>query len=705
MRVRAAPMTVAGRNDPCLCGSGKKYKKCCANEGTYTSPHRQRHTNESQLSKAASATPAEFSPLIAMINAGQFAELESRTLEMMNQYPNSAFLWKALSVSLWRQGKDALQALEKTVQLSPEDAEAHSNLGNALRARRLFDEAAASHRRALALQPSYAEAHNNLGTALRDLGQRDQAVESFHRALALKPRFAVAHCNLGEAFRSLGQFDEALTCYFRALEIQPDFIEAHSRVGDVSLDIGRLHDSLASYRRVIAFKPDLATAHYGEGNALLGLGQYGEAVSSYRRALALKPAFADAHNNLGVALRQLGRPTEAATSCRTALQIDPNLVAAIVFLAQLHADGGAFVEAEDEFRRALSIEPDSPEAWAGIAGLRKMTGSDAGWLAEAQRIAGRPLLPRQEIALRYAIGKYFDDTRDFEQAFVNYQRANELTKLHRPAHDRQGVTQAVDRIVHRYDRAWIHGARNDANSTPRPVFIVGMPRSGTTLAEQILAAHPAVFGAGELSFWNIASTTHESLPHHKAGDALISELGDAYLKILRDLSADALRVSDKMPDNFKWLGLIHAALPKARIIHLRRNPLDTCLSIYFQNFQNGHSYANDLDDLSHFYGEYLRTMTHWQLTLPEGAILEVLYEDLIDDPETWSRKMLEFVGLEWEPACLDFHLASRTITTFSKWQARQKINKSSVDRWRNYERYLGPLLSLVSRHSEFGRLV
>jgi tetratricopeptide (TPR) repeat protein len=576
-------------------------------------------------------TPANVTEVVAMANARRYPDMETRARELVTAHPQSGFAWKALSVSLELQGKDALQPLEKAAQLLPEDA----------------------------------EAHNNLGTALRRVGRLDGAVASYRRALEIKPDIAEVYNNLGNVLRDGGQFDDAIAAFRRALDLKPNFAKSHNNLGNTLQDLGRLDDAAASYGRAIAFEPD----------------------------------YAEAHNNLGISLRQQSRAAEAELSCRRALGIDPNFPAAIRLLADLYSDRGQFAEAEALFRRAISMEPDSPEAWAGIPGLRRMTSSDADWLAEAQRIAGRNLAIRQEIQLRFAIGKYFDDVGDFEQAFVNYQRANDLTKMQRPGHDRQRVTHGIDLIVHSHGQDWLNRARI-SNVSERPLFIVGMPRSGTTLAEQILASHAEAFGAGELPFWNTAASTHAASRLNGEIDAsAIPALADSYLKLLDGLSSTARRVVDKMPGNYLHLGLIHAALPNARIIHMRRNPIDTCLSIYFQNFGVVHSYANDLEDLAHYYTEYLRVMDHWRRTLPVDAILDVPYEGLVDDPEAWSRKMLEFVGLPWDPACMEFHRTSRTVSTFSKWQARQKISKSSVERWRNYEKFVGPLLRVAQADS------
>jgi predicted O-linked N-acetylglucosamine transferase (SPINDLY family) len=557
-----------------------------------------------------------------------------------------------------------------------------------------FEELEIKSREVLAGQANCGVVWQMLGVALTARGEN--ALDALQTAARLLPNDAGAHNNLGNALARLGRVDDALASYRQALLLSPNLAEAHNNLARAYLDLGQLDSAVASCGRAVQLKPRYADAHETLGNALLGLGKLEQASASYRQALKIKPNFADAHRNLGLALRLHGHTAEADASCRRALEIDPHSAATFVILADSNADRGQFAEAEALLRQAIAIEPESPEAWAGIVRLRKMTGGDAAWLAQAQRIVQQPLPARKEVQLRYAIGKYFDDVRDFEQAFNNFWRANELTKLHRPKYDGPRLTRIVDRTTHTYDRQWLSSTGINAPDTSRPVFIVGMLRSGTTLAEQILASHPAVFAAGELGFWSGASAAHQAAAlDGEAGGAILRTLAADYLRLLQELSPSALRVVDKMPTNFGFLGLIHAALPKARIIHMRRNPLDTCLSIYFQHFESAVSYANDLQDLAHYYSEYVRLMKHWQSTLPREAILDVPYEALVNDQEAWSRKMLEFIGLPWEPRCLDFYQTSRTVITASKWQVRQKITGSSVGRWRHYEKYLGPLQRLL----------
>jgi tetratricopeptide (TPR) repeat protein len=308
---------------------------------------------------------------------------------------------------------------------------------------------------------------------------------------------------------------------------------------------------------------------------------------------------------------------------------------------------------------------------------------------------------RQRIALCYALGKYFDDAGQYDDAFDHYRQANELTKLHKPAYDRERLVQLREQITAHFDADRMAQRQAGACPSELPVFIIGMPRSGTSLAEQILASHPQVFGAGELRFWNLAFAQLDKAGlKSEVAARQAPELAREYLEQVSSLAAkagSASRVIDKMPANFLYAGLIHAVLPRARIIHMLRHPLDTCLSVYCQNFFRLGRYANDLDDLAHYYRQYLAFTDHWRAVLPATALLEVPYEGLIEDQEGWSRRMVEFVGLPWDPRCLEFHQTERVVITASKWQVRQKLSSASVGRWRNYEKHLAPLSPLLGK--------
>ena len=656
-----------GRNDPCACGSGKKYKKCCGQE--WRAAARGDLPSTPQRMQPSHGQPADLSAFTGLIREGRYGELEQAASRLVQERRDSGLGWKLLSFALWHQGKDAMEALERAVEALPDDPETHSNLGNALRRRGRPAEAVASLRRALALRPDHAQAHNDLGVALRDLGQIDAAIACFREALDLQPQLGIASANLAAA---------------------------HSLQGDTLLEAGQPERAIASYRRALALKPDLAAAHGNLGNALRDLGQSDAAVAEYQRALELRPELAEAHYNLSVVLRLLHRHEEAQASARKAHQIDPTLAAPLVCLADLKADQGQFAEAEELLRRALVVDPDSAEACSAIPRLRRMTVSDRSWLGAAERMAERQLPAPQRARLHYAMGKYFDDSGQFAQAFTHYQRANELRRTCAPRYERERFRHLVGQIIEQCSLERLRPERGGIAVTSRPVFVVGMPRSGTSLVEQILASHPVIFGAGELPFWSRALAEWISRPPEAAASAeRLRSLAAHYLGLLDARDTVAAHVVDKMPANFLALGLIHAALPNARIIHLRRHPIATCLSIYFQDFEATYRYAHDLEDLAHYYTEYSRIMSHWRAALPTDTMMEVSYERLVSEPEAVSRTMLEFLGVEWHPACLDFHQTRRTVITASKWQVRQRISTSSVGRWANYREYIGPLRHLI----------
>jgi tetratricopeptide (TPR) repeat protein len=744
--------TKPGRNDPCPCGSGKKYKRCCGLETVAATP-------------AQILTSSEIGTLVALVDHDRLGEAEHRARALLTMHPNVGMLWKILGVALMRQGKDALPALRRTTELMPHDGEAHGNLGAALHDQGQWAEALVSLRRTLDIQPhnvaalvdaanalkglgrareavplyrhalqrnpDLVEAQNNLGNAFLELGQYEDAAGCYQRALQMKPDDAQVHCNLANALRQLGLMDEALAgsrralaldptlsaahntlglilaalgqreeaaaSYRQAVILDPRYLEALNSLGNVLRDLGERREAVALYRRAIELDPARAESHCNLGNALFEIRRIDEAVASYARALALQPDYALAHLSLGAALRQQRRAADAEASCRAALAINPNYAEALTLLGELRADRGQFSEAEELFRRAIAIDPGFPFALCNIAAHRKMTSDDTAWFEGAQALLAKRLPLGHEISLRYAHGKYCDDLKQYDEAFGHYRQANELTRRHGSTFDRAALTQHVDEIINSFDAAFMRQCQALGSTSELPVCIVGMPRSGTSLTEQILASHPAVFGAGEVTFWDTAFVAYRQAGlKSDAGANLISRMAGDYFDRLTVSSGGALRVVDKMPANFLYAGLIHAAFPQARIIHMQRHPIDTCLSIYFQNFFNMGPYANDLENLAHYYSEYVRITNHWRTVLPATALLEIPYEALIEDQEGWTRRMLDFVGLPWDPKCLNFHETDRVVITASKWQVRQKIHTTSAGRWRNYQKFVGPLQALMN---------
>ena len=739
-----------GRNDPCPCGSGRRFKHCCGRP----LPH---------AAEAAELDASEIGALVGMVNAGRLQETEVRANALLRLQPGAGILWKILSVALLRQHKDALPALRRAAELMPLDAEAHGNLGSELRSRGDWGGALTSLRRsleleprnpdalieagdaaralgrpqdavplyerALQLDPRRCEAHNNLGNAFLALDQPEAAVRCYRQALDLEPEDAQVLCNLANALRQGGHLEEALDCSRRAIQLAPALAMAHNNLGLLLAHRGQRVEAAASYREALRLNPRYVEAlnnlaallreqgeqrealelyrqavqldparpdsHCNLGHAFLDLRRVAEAAASFRSALALQPDNIPAHLGLAAALRVQGQPEAAEASCQAALAAEPGSPAALALLGELCADRGRFAQAQQLFERALAADADFVPAYGSIAAHRRMTRDDGAWLEGAERLLARRLPLAESIHLRYALGKFFDDVGEWHKAFLSYQAANELTKRYGGSYDRARFAGVVDRIVGVCDAALLRGLRAGACDSARPVFIIGMPRSGTSLTEQILASHSQVFGAGEVSFWDQAFAT---LGRGAAGGdraAALAGIARDYLARVNPRAGAAARIIDKMPANFLYAGLIHAALPEARIIHLRRDPLDTCLSIYFQNFFNVSPYANDLGALAHYYGQYLRVMAHWRRMLPPTTLLEVPYEELVGDPQGWARRMVDFIGLGWEAQCLDFQRTDRVVITASKWQVRQPINASSIGRWRNYQQYLAPLLHLA----------
>lgn len=734
-----------GRNDPCPCGSGRKHKHCCGAalaQGPDLPP------------------VAQLNELAELVQRGEAAQAEARALALLERHPASGLLWKLLSVAQLRQGKDALGALTQAAERLPQDPEAHANLAAELRRRGEWQAALASFRRALTLEPrnpdalleaadiqrvlgklpeallllqwaqplapARVEIANNMGNLLLALGRAPEAVQCYRRALELRPAQAQLLANLGNALRASGALDEARECCERALAADPGIALAHNNLGllhavrgeraaavesfraalsaqpmypealfnlgTVLQELGAASDALTAFEQAVAQAPAHAEGHVHLGRALLELRRAPEAAASFRRALELKAALPAALTGLAAALREQRRHDEAESSCRAALAGSPESPEALSLLAEILADRGRFEEAEALLQRALGANPHYVPAYVHLAANRRLRRDDAAWLRGVQQLLQQPLTASERIHLQFALGKYHDDTGDYESAFAAYAAAHALGRKLVPPYDPARTQRLVER-----SSALARALRElPQPRTERPVFIIGMPRAGTSLVEQILASHPAVFGAGEVRFWDGAYGRLQAAAER--GEALAGPLAAVaaeYLALLAGLApAGALRVSDKMPANFLYAGLIAAALPGARFIHLQRDPLDTCLSIYFQDFLTTAPYAQDLESLADFYAQYLRLMAHWRGALPAGSLFELPYEGLVSDAERWTRRMLDFIDLPWDARCLEFHRSERVVVTASKWQVRQQLHPGALGRWRHYERHLGPLLGL-----------
>jgi tetratricopeptide (TPR) repeat protein len=483
-------------------------------------------------------------------------------------------------------------------------------------------------------------------------------------------------------------YAEAAALYEEALELDSSHAEALNNLGSALAHLGRYEEAEQCFRGSIAIKPHNADAHGNLGSLLRMKGDLAGAEVSLRRALKLRPNFPEARINLGLTLTFLGRLRDARACFAKVLKKSARNVEALHGIGQLDALEGRFEEADAVFRRIIELDPKMPLAWASLAGTRKMTNADGEWFRSAEAIASSAIHPLEEANLRFAMGKYCDDVNDFARAFENFRRGNELLKTAAQDYDRKKRSHLIDDLIRVYSREAISTLGTPGSSSTKPVFVVGMPRSGTSLAEQIIASHPAAYGAGELHFWEM-----QQPPVILSETARLAVAKD-YLRLLEGHSPVASRVIDKAPVNSDFLGPIYSVFPNARVIYMQRDPIDTCLSCYFQQFLLGINFASDLSDLAHYYREHRRILAHWRAVLPAGFILEVPYEELVADQEKWSRKMLDFIGLEWDARVLEFQTTQRQVVTASAWQVRQKIYRSSVARWRNYEKFIGPLKGL-----------
>ncbi len=490
-----------------------------------------------------------------------------------------------------------------------------------------------------------------------------------------------------------GAYAEAAALLEEALDLDSSQAEALNALGASLSFLGRYDEAEQCFREAIALKPNIAEPYSNLGILQRLKSELPAAEASLRYAVKLKPNFIEARLNLGLTLTLLGRLRDAKACFAKVLRAAPRNVGSLQGMGQIAAFEGQFEEAESMFRRVIAIDARMPDAWAALAVNRKMTSADQEWLKNAEMIAESGIHPLQEVNLRFAIGKYYDDVEDFARAFQNFRRGNELLKAAAKDYDRKERSRRIDEMIRVYSRDAVSKMDGAGSSSAKPVFVVGMPRSGTSLAEQIIASHPAAYGAGEVQFWDRLVFEDAGITKEILSEPARVKVAEKYLGILQARSA-ALRIVDKSPENSNYLGLIYSVFPNARVICMQRDPIDTCLSCYFQRFATALNFTLDLSDLAHYYGEYRRIMAHWRSVLPAGHILDVPYEELVANQETWSRKMMAFIGLEWDPRCLEFHTTKRPVVTASAWQVRQKMFTNSVARWHHYEKFIGPLKSL-----------
>jgi len=581
------------------------------------------------VSSLAKAVSAEFDRALKLQNSKKPNEAEAVYRGLLTVDPAHADAYHNLGLLILERGSAglALPYLLYSLHLRPDRAEAHNTAGNAWRRLGKRQEAEASYRSSTALNPKHALAWFNLANLLAENGREPEAEKAFRSAISAKPDFAEAYLNLGNILRNQNRHDEALASLQQLVKIVPKYDLAHNNLGNLYRDADRLEDAEASYRRATELNPGYALAWLNLGTVLNHLGRKADSVTALKRAIDAAPRYGEPYMQLASTMK---------------VPLDAPVVESMRFYFQ---------------------EPSVSE--------------------------------RDKMHLAFALGRVFDDNGQSEKAIRYFMEGNRLKRA--TLNFNIATEQAtIERIRARFTKEFIANAPRSRVSDATPVFIVGMMRSGSTLMEQILSSHPDVAGADELQWMPEIAYGHTSPTGLRFPDWVstvtadeLTSLGQNYIDRLRRRFGPGPRlITDKLPGNFLFLGLIHLILPNARIIHMVRDPYDTCFSIYTTLFANLHHYAYDLRELGQFYRLYADLMKHWDQVLP-GKIYHQRYEELVGNPEASVRKVLDFCGLPFDQKCLEFYKTDRRVKTASSQQVREQLHSRSIGRWRSYEKHLG----------------
>jgi len=601
---------------------------------------------------------------IAAFQTGDLEQAATMLRKTLEHSPNDAEVYYNLGlIEAGRKNlNEAAEAFEATITIDPNHAGAYNNLGNVRREQGQLEEAEDSYRHAIKHCPDYHLALENLGTLLLKLDQPDEARDFFVRLLELMPPSAPILSSLGEALKSMGRFDEAASALGEAISLSPENPDFLLDLSIVFMEADQLNDAEAACQSAIGLAPERSDLHFHHGNILYRLGLAEESEASFLRALKIKPDYSDCLKNLGDLFKELGR----------------------------------FDEAKACFRQALEIQPDDLKVFLSLFNIKTITGDDPDLLVMQGFLDKPGISHADQQSLFFNLAKTFDGLGDYDTAFENLRKGNALRRALFD-YDVGADIAKMKQTARIFSPDFLSQSAQGGDQSDIPIFIIGMPRSGTTLTEQILAAHPAVHGGGESEHLNqlVSKIRSNKDPGKRYPDWVndidaksLHDIGSAHVEALRLGAGEARRVTDKMPGNFLYLGLIRLALPNAKIIHCIRDPMATCFSCYQKEFASPLEFSWDLTELGQYYRAYHDLMGHLRGVFGDW-ILDLRYEQLVADQEQETGRLLDFCGLPWDEACLSFYKSNRLVKT--SHEVRQPIYNKAVAHWRHYHKYLDPL--------------
>jgi len=541
--------------------------------------------------------------------------------------------------------------------------------------------------------PNHFEAHVAISTLLFAAGKPNEALFHGQRAIEIQPEEPEVYCNVGRDLAKHGQIQESIAYFQKSIELSPGVPAYHLELAAAMAGSGRLQESAESWQRLLSLQPSATIGLIGLGRVRLALFDFPSAEECGRKAVEIDNKSADAHMLLALAASGMGNVSEAEQCLRRALEINLKQPFAHGLLGWLLQEKGCFEAARPLLIESLQVSPTSGIAYYALNRTQKATEDDRTGLSQLQRLADDPnigLIDRSY--MYYALAKAREDLGDYEASMTSYDAANQSAGavwFDKMQWDRESYIRTFDRTIELFTPEYFDGRDVSAIQSATPLIVIGMIRSGTTLVEQILSSHPAISAGGELTFWHDHADQAVDLELGKIFLDAIPKIAQDYLETLRQISSSTQYVTDKLPHNYAMLGIVHTAFPNARIIHVRRNALDNCLSIYTTPYGHPPIFTLYRENIVCAYLQYLRMVAHWRAVLPSNRFLEIDYEDLVSNREAVSRKLIDFVDLEWSPTCLHHEHNQRIVNTPSAWQVRQPIYNTSVERWRRFEPWLG----------------